>query len=313
MTTPSYYDNDPHVKLGETTAKVVKPVLNALGDASVILAGVTAGAKIATSTSLPPTAKVGLALSVTGGALAIKKAGEAYNSSISNSSKTGSVSSGTAGENSNSAGSSSGEGKNSSSNQISKSEVSSDSINTNSQSDLSNINMESDGSINESNGYGFNIGEDNILVNTLQDNVMVLFNNNTESNLFIFSPNEPNLIIYYFLNGNSVEILLSSIFILIFIIFFFTIILSLNLIALFMTYHNITFNFLNSILPESILLFLNDKLKKFMNKTNKYYIFNIIIVLVSMIIFECAAVYFLYGFIANLELFCTNYLDLIKK
>lgn len=131
------------------------------------------------------------------------------------------------------------------------------------------------------------------------------------NNLFILSPNEPNIISLLF-TGLDGEVVLSSILILSIVILFFTIILAFMLFILFALNGNINLNFLKNYLSKTTLLYLNNKLEFIAKFLGKSYKLNILLCILLIIIFDCFIIHMVYTILSNLEVFCSNYLENLK-
>ena len=131
------------------------------------------------------------------------------------------------------------------------------------------------------------------------------------SNLFIASPNEN--ILNLFLYGNQVEVIFSSIFLLILIILYLMFWLCLILLSVLVVNTNYKFKFLNKLFSESTALKLKNRLESITLSLKKDYIFNIVYILVFIFIFNLVILFMLYWVINDLEFYCTTYLNLIKN
>lgn len=131
----------------------------------------------------------------------------------------------------------------------------------------------------------------------------------SNNNLFIFSPNEHEILTYLFSNKPA-EIVLSSILILSIVILVFILILALMLFLL--NNNNINFNFLKNYFSEKTIIKFNSKVKILANTLGKTYKFNIITCIFLIIIFDCFIIYMVYTILNNLDVFCSNYLDNLK-
>lgn len=131
------------------------------------------------------------------------------------------------------------------------------------------------------------------------------------NNLFILSPNEPNIISLLF-TGLDGEVVLSSILILSIVILLFTVILAFMLIIIFVLNDNKNLNFLKNYLSKTKLLYLNKKLEIIANLIGKSYKLNILFCIFLIITFDCFIIHMVYTILSNLEVFCSNYLENLK-
>ena len=112
------------------------------------------------------------------------------------------------------------------------------------------------------------------------------------SNLFIASPNEN--ILNLFLYGNQVEVIFSSIFLLILIILYLMFLLCLILLSVLVVNTNYKFKILKKLFSESTALKLKNRLESITLSLKKDYIFNIVYILVFIFIFNLAILFMLY-------------------
>lgn len=131
------------------------------------------------------------------------------------------------------------------------------------------------------------------------------------NNLYILSPNEPNIISLLF-TGLDGEVVLSSILILSIVILLFTVILAFMLIIIFVLNDNKNLNFLKNYLSKTKLLYLNKKLEIIANLIGKSYKLNILFCIFLIITFDCFIIHMVYTILSNLEVFCSNYLENLK-
>ena len=274
---------DPHEGLIKTAIEIIKPLAESIGDGAAAAAGASAAGKIAMQAMAGAPAPVKLAM-IGGGAFAGvigNRGGAAMFNSVASASSSSSGSSSTPPNTSASL-----------STNASATQVGSEGI--------------------SGNGGGVNnlISDENLnLINNLDPNTLEILN---FKDLFILSPNEDKFfIINYFLNGNSAEVALSSVFILSCIILFFVVILSFFLIVLLLFQNNTyNLNFIKYLLPDSIFNFLEKRINKYIYNTLKYNInFYIITSIIIILIANCYIIFILYLMLANLEVFCTNYLE----
>lgn len=265
---------DPHLKIVTSVSDALAPIADKMGNAAAVVGGASAAAKIVSSTMVNAPAPVKLGMLV-GGA-------------------TGTLAAKVGIENLNKMVNS----------------TSSSSSSSNEPSITSNINIVDTNTPSNANTSSSMDCLDYFDTTNIADfNVADLLNTN---NLFILSPNEQDLL-SLLLHGLPAQKVITSILTLSIVILIFTILLSFFLLLLLTLNSSFNLIFFKNYLSENNYNKLINRIKFLAHLLNKSYRINIFICIVSIIIFDFFIIYMVYTILNNLDIFCINYLDSIKK